>query len=501
MALTQITTDVVTGNVLASATNSYFANTQNGGVIPGNFITPYTLPANAHANNSITFSQLSVGAPYWNSSNVGIGTTSPLFVLDVQGPTGTNIPFSVKNTTAANTTPFSNLVGRFAANTSGADATINLTDAVTYNAFIGMGSGHLYFGTNGFVERMRIANTGNVGIGITNPIYSLHVKNPNDYRAALFQTGSTYGPSIQIQGSKIYELRSTDTGAGEGAGLFFIYDKDNNTSRLTVNSSGQIGINTNSPSQTLTVNGNISATTYYGNLGSNVYTTYANTNVSSAATLVTLTSGTSWTVPSNVYHIDVLIIGGGGGGGANLAGGGGGGQVVFVSKMAVTPGAGISYSIGAGGGGGTNSTSNAGGGGGSTTFNGITAVGGGGGGGGDNGGGGTGGNGSNNGSQGEKINASGGGIISDITGVGVTYASGGGGGGAYSNVNSSYYPPGTGGPGAGNGGWGTNTLGWGPGAGGNATWYGCGGGGGGLELDAGGSGYQGAVIIRYVAGI
>jgi hypothetical protein len=54
MALTQITTDVVTGNVLASATNSYFANTQNGGVIPGNFITPYTLPNTAIANSSIT---------------------------------------------------------------------------------------------------------------------------------------------------------------------------------------------------------------------------------------------------------------------------------------------------------------------------------------------------------------------------------------------------------------------------------------------------------------
>jgi hypothetical protein len=80
-----------------------------------------------------------------------------------------------------------------------------------------------------------------VGVGITTPTYALNVKGPSsDYRTALFETASTNGPSVQIKGSKIYELRSTDSGAGEGAGNFFIYDKDNEQIRLKIDSSGRV---------------------------------------------------------------------------------------------------------------------------------------------------------------------------------------------------------------------------------------------------------------------
>jgi hypothetical protein len=80
-----------------------------------------------------------------------------------------------------------------------------------------------------------------VGVGTTTPTYALNVKGPSsEYRTALFETASTNGPSVQIKGSKIYELRSTDSGASEGAGNFFIYDKDNEQIRLKVDSSGRV---------------------------------------------------------------------------------------------------------------------------------------------------------------------------------------------------------------------------------------------------------------------
>jgi hypothetical protein len=83
----------------------------------------------------------------------------------------------------------------------------------------------------------------NVGIGTTSPTNRLHVFGPSgDYRTALFESASTAGPSVQIKGSRIYELRSTNTGAGEGAGLFFIYDKTAEASRITINSSGIVTI-------------------------------------------------------------------------------------------------------------------------------------------------------------------------------------------------------------------------------------------------------------------
>lgn len=73
---------------------------------------------------------------------------------------------------------------------------------------------------------------------------------------------------------------------------------------------------------------------------------------------VQLTSGTSWTVPATVEQLDVLLIGGGGAGTtdtANTTAGnfqsstrGNGGAIVYVPGYAVTPGAAITYSIGAG---------------------------------------------------------------------------------------------------------------------------------------------------------
>jgi hypothetical protein len=93
-----------------------------------------------------------------------------------------------------------------------------------------------------------------VGIGTTSPAFALNVKGAaSEYRTALFETANTSGPSVQIKGSKTYELRSTGTAASEGGGLFFIYDKDNEVSRLTVDSSGNVGVGTTSPARKLSV--------------------------------------------------------------------------------------------------------------------------------------------------------------------------------------------------------------------------------------------------------
>ena len=73
--------------------------------------------------------------------------------------------------------------------------------------------------------------------------------------------------------------------------------------------------------------------------------------------VVTLTSGSSWTVPSGVYNLTVECWGaGGGGGGSNSAGqpagGGGGGAYAKKNTFLVSPGSIIEYQIGTGGPGG-----------------------------------------------------------------------------------------------------------------------------------------------------
>jgi hypothetical protein len=78
---------------------------------------------------------------------------------------------------------------------------------------------------------------------------------------------------------------------------------------------------------------------------------------------VILTSGTSWTVPNTWNSSNNTVSCIGGGGGARLGGGGGGARVINTN-ISLTPGANISYTIGAGGTGRTTPTA-----GGNTTFN------------------------------------------------------------------------------------------------------------------------------------
>ena len=105
-----------------------------------------------------------------------------------------------------------------------------------------------------------------------------------------------------------------------------------------------------------------------------------------------ITNGTgNWTIPTNIFKIDVLVVGGGGGAGKGSIqpsrdpGAGGAGGLIWLENVTkigdinIIPGNVIPYSIGAGGIGATVTTS-CGDNGGDTTFGNLTAKGGGGGG-------------------------------------------------------------------------------------------------------------------------
>lgn len=93
--------------------------------------------------------------------------------------------------------------------------------------------------------------------------------------------------------------------------------------------------------------------------------------------LITLTSGTSWTVPATVTFVNVTLRGaGGGGGGVTISGIGGYGMggAVVSSTLSTTPGAAITYAIGAGGVAGQTTNNTPGQTGGTTTFTGATSA-------------------------------------------------------------------------------------------------------------------------------
>ena len=60
----------------------------------------------------------------------------------------------------------------------------------------------------------------------------------------------------------------------------------------------------------------------------------------------------SFTMPSHVSKVDLLVVGGGGGGGTDMGGGGGGGGVIYTKAYTVSPGTQYKAVVGAGGRGG-----------------------------------------------------------------------------------------------------------------------------------------------------
>lgn len=219
-----------------------------------------------------------------------------------------------------------------------------------------------------------------------------------------------------------------------------------------------------------------------------------------------ITSSGNYTVPSNVYLVEVLVVGGGGGGGGTgatgtVAGGGGGGAGGTINRqlIAVTPAQVIACTIGAGGtagavGNGSTTNGGTGGTGGTSTFGTVSAPGGVGGAGGsiassapfNRAPGGTGGGGGASGGHGRFQNGATvvftAGVGGNSVGTGGTASGGGGGGASYGN----------GGNGGTTGGAGNASANTGGGAGGGGTNNGALGGNGGV----GGSGI--IIVTEYI---
>jgi hypothetical protein len=174
-----------------------------------------------------------------NGGNIGIGTVSPGYKLDISTTSGTSVfrtldtttgykSFSIDYSSSFITQVNFGLLGRFEYEGNGGVLSIE-------NRSTQAGSSMMRF-VMGTTERMRITDTGNVGIGTTTPGKTLDIT--GEIRTSGRATFNEYVNTGFIYGN-------TDLVLAYSGG----------TSGILINSSGNVGIGTNSPGYKLEVNG------------------------------------------------------------------------------------------------------------------------------------------------------------------------------------------------------------------------------------------------------
>jgi hypothetical protein len=172
-----------------------------------------------------------------SSGNVGIGTSSPNFTLDVEGSTG------IKEG--------SRLVWHDGSGNAAADIYADASDNLVFR------------NTSSNSERMRIDSSGNVGIGTSSPDSILHLSESDNNSAT---TGFSNG-GLQIENTDItsgswtqLHLKANSKDAHirlDNTGLLSIFNDDVTAAVMAIDSSGNVGIGTSSPAAKLDVNGTL----------------------------------------------------------------------------------------------------------------------------------------------------------------------------------------------------------------------------------------------------
>ena len=235
---------------------------------------------NKSTNTSATTSRMFIST----SGEVGIGTTSPAYKLEVDGTFSSNAIW----TTASSLTEWG----------SGTTAYGTLTWDTGYAKIFANSGNQLQFAAGGASTDMTIDTSGNVGIGTTNPVDKLDVRGTaritspqaNDW-IVLAQNSATGAPSGFWDSNGNVHLYLRDSSSNTN-----VLIRPDSTSYFN---GGNVGIGTTTPNQKLEVAGSTRITgsgldVGYGNNGTN-YIQIGNGRTTSGSAYIDLVGDTTYT--------------------------------------------------------------------------------------------------------------------------------------------------------------------------------------------------------------
>ena len=181
---------------------------------------------------------------FWDASaeSLGIGTSSPSTLMHISGSSSSvdGIHYIVENTRSAG-----GPAGIVMKSNHGDWKMINSQTVADALEFIDGSAG---------ATRMLIDSSGRVGIGTSSPTRKLEVVDNGDILQLTGIAGNAFVRFTDNDASSDFSIGSDD-GSGAGVGAFMVYDRNNTAYRMIINSSGNVGIGTTSPTQKLEVSG------------------------------------------------------------------------------------------------------------------------------------------------------------------------------------------------------------------------------------------------------
>ncbi|MCM2348963.1 MAG: tail fiber domain-containing protein, partial [Bacteriovoracaceae bacterium] len=297
---TGTTTPVVSISQANTTTNGYLSSTDwnifnnkqphlsagatiNGIVYPATGLQTMQIPLapvnlTDAVNKQYVDTQIATGSNQWtlNSGNVyrasgtvGVGISVPAEKIHTHAEAG--VLKSALRTSWTDTTSYGEWNAYEGANFMGGlgifgsnFATANWRNALVMTA-ASNDLGSIIFRTrtaNTYVERMVVSNSGNVGIGTTNPSKKMHIigDNGNDF---LIEGTAIDGPNIRLKNSanNTWSLDALDV-TNSRFRIITENGVSGNQERLTILESGNVGVGTSAPSEKLEIGGNVKATAY-----------------------------------------------------------------------------------------------------------------------------------------------------------------------------------------------------------------------------------------------